>query len=87
MAFAGNSDPFPRKGKRACSHVRSGGLLALTNATLPYAVRLANKGWKQALKENAALRKGLNMHEGKVTYPGVAEAFGLELHDPTQFLS
>ena len=61
--------------------------LALTNATLPYAVRLANKGWKQALKENAALRKGLNMHEGKVTYPGVAEAFGLELHDPTQFLS
>ena len=61
--------------------------LALTNATLPYAVRLANKGWKQALKENAPLRKGLNMHEGKVTYPGVAEAFGLEIHDPAQFLS
>ena len=61
--------------------------LALTNATLPYAVRLANKGWKQALKENAPLRKGLNMHEGKVTYPGVAEAFGLEMHDPAQFLS
>jgi alanine dehydrogenase len=61
--------------------------LALTNATLPYALRLANKGWKQALKESAPLRKGLNMHEGKVTYPGVAEAFGLELHDPAQFLS
>src|SRR6266567_6082097 len=61
--------------------------LALTNATLPYAVKLANKGWKQALKENGALRKGLNMVEGKVTYPGVAEAFGLELHDPTAFLN
>ena len=61
--------------------------LALTNATLPYAVRLANKGWKQALKDSTALRKGLNMAEGKVTYPGVAEAFGLELHDPAQFLS
>jgi alanine dehydrogenase len=61
--------------------------LALTNATLPYAVRLANKGWKQALKDSTPLRKGLNMHEGKVTYPGVAEAFGLELHDPAQFLS
>src|SRR5829696_3947689 len=48
--------------------------LALTNATLPYAVQLANKGWKKALKENIALRKGLNMIDGKVTYPGVAEA-------------
>ncbi len=61
--------------------------LALTNATLPYAVKLAKKGWKQALKESAALRKGLNMSDGKVTYPGVAEAFGLELHDPATFLS
>src|SRR5438034_7496811 len=61
--------------------------LALTNATLPYALKLANKGWKQALKDNTSLRKGLNMAEGKVTYPGVAEAFGLELHDPAQFLS
>jgi len=61
--------------------------LALTNATLPYAVKLANKGWKVALKESAALRKGLNMVDGKVTYPGVAEAFGLELHDPATFLS
>ena len=61
--------------------------LALTNATLPYAVKLANKGWKQALKDNLALRKGLNMHDGKVTYPGVAEAFGLPVHDPATFLS
>jgi alanine dehydrogenase len=61
--------------------------LALTNATLPYAVQLANKGWKQALKDSLALRKGLNVIDGKVTYPGVAEAFGVELHDPTSFLS
>jgi alanine dehydrogenase len=61
--------------------------LALTNATLPYAVQLANKGWKQALKDSLALRKGLNVIDGKVTYPGVAEAFGLELHDPASFLS
>ena len=50
--------------------------LALTNATLPYALQLANKGWKQALKDNPALLKGLNMTDGHVTYPGVAEAFG-----------
>jgi alanine dehydrogenase len=61
--------------------------LALTNATLPYAVQLANKGWKSALRENAALAKGLNMYDGKVTYPGVAEAFGLELHDPAAALT
>jgi alanine dehydrogenase len=61
--------------------------LALTNATLPYALQLANKGWKQALKDSAALRKGLNITDGKVTYPGVAEAFGLDLHDPASFLS
>ena len=61
--------------------------LALTNATLPYAKQLAKQGWKPALKENAALRKGLNMYDGKVTYPGVAEAFGLQLHDPEAALS
>jgi alanine dehydrogenase len=61
--------------------------LALTNATFPYAMQLANKGWKQALRDNAALRKGLNIVEGKVTYPGVAEAFGLPLSDPDAFLS
>ena len=60
--------------------------LALTNATLPYALKLANKGWKQALKDSPALLKGLNMAEGKVTYPGVAEAFGMEYHDPKSFL-
>ncbi|SJN28695.1 alanine dehydrogenase [Luteococcus japonicus] len=52
---------------------------ALTNATLPYAVRIADKGWKQALADDPALAKGLNTHAGKCTFPGVAEAFDLEL--------
>ena len=51
--------------------------LALTNATLPYAVQLANKGWKQACSDNADLRLGLNVVEGKVVYEGVSEAFNL----------
>jgi alanine dehydrogenase len=61
--------------------------LALTNATLPYALQLANKGWKRALKENPALLKGLNVTDGKITYKGVAEAFGMEYHEPAQFLA
>ncbi len=52
--------------------------LALTHATLPYALRLADKGWKQACKEDAGLAKGVNIVAGKVTFKGVAEAFGLE---------
>lgn len=60
--------------------------LALTNATFPYAFKIANKGWKQALREDAALVKGLNVVDGKVTYGGVAEAFGMDLHEPEQFL-
>ena len=52
---------------------------ALTNATLPYAVALANKGAIKAMSENPALAKGLNTYQGKVTYGSVAEAFGLEL--------
>ena len=51
--------------------------LALTNATLPYAVQLANKGWKRACSDNADLRLGLNVVEGKVVYEGVSEAFNL----------
>lgn len=54
--------------------------LALTNATLPYALRLADKGWKQACAEDPGLKLGLNVVDGKVTFPGVAEAFGMELH-------
>jgi alanine dehydrogenase len=60
--------------------------LALTNATLPYALQLANKGWKQALRDNPALLKGLNVTGGKVTYAGVAEAFGMVFHEPAQFV-
>jgi alanine dehydrogenase len=51
--------------------------LALTNATLPYAIQLANKGWKEACKQNAELLVGLNVVAGKVVYKGVSEAFNL----------
>ena len=51
--------------------------LALTNATTPYAVALANKGWKQACKDDPALKLGLNIVEGKVTFPAVAKVFDL----------
>jgi len=50
---------------------------ALTNATLGYAVKLADKGWKKACQEDKALRKGLNIVEGKVTFKAVADVFGL----------
>ena len=51
---------------------------ALTNATLPYIVSLANNGWVEALRRDAALARGLNTHDGKVVYKEVAEAHGLE---------
>jgi alanine dehydrogenase len=54
--------------------------LALTNATSPYARRLAKKGWREACKADRALALGLNVVDGRVVYPGVAEAFGLDLH-------
>jgi alanine dehydrogenase len=52
--------------------------LALTNATLPYAIEIANKGWKKAMQENPEIKFGANVIKGKVTYKGVADAFGLE---------
>jgi alanine dehydrogenase len=52
--------------------------LALTNATLPYAVEIANKGWKKAMQNNPEIKLGANVVKGKVTYRGVAEAFGLK---------
>lgn len=61
--------------------------LALTNATLPYAVRLANYGWKKACLDNPDLRGGLNIIEGKVVYKAVAEAFGLEHRAVDEFLN
>lgn len=51
--------------------------LALTNATLPYVLELANKGWRRAAEEDPALAKGVNVVRGKITNPGVAEACGL----------
>ena len=51
--------------------------LALTNATLPYAVALANKGWKKACADDPALKRGLNAVEGKITFEAVAQVFGL----------
>ena len=51
--------------------------LALTNATLRYAIALADKGWQQACKDDSALAKGLNIVEGKVVYKAVADVFGL----------
>jgi alanine dehydrogenase len=52
--------------------------LALTNATLPYALQIADKGWKRAMQENTEIKLGANVVNGKVTYQAVAEAFGLE---------
>ena len=52
--------------------------MALTNATLPYALQLAAKGYKIAVRQNPDLAKGVNIINGKVTYQGVADAFGLE---------
>jgi len=59
---------------------------ALTNVTLPYALQLANKGWKKALAENGALAKGANVVAGHVTYQAVAEAHGMEYTKLEQIL-
>jgi alanine dehydrogenase len=50
----------------------------LTNATLPYALEIAGKGWKRAMKENREIKLGANVIQGKITYKAVAEAFGLD---------
>lgn len=55
--------------------------LALTNATLPYVVQLANLGWKTACENNLELKKGLNIVSGNIVYKGVADAWGLELKE------
>jgi alanine dehydrogenase len=59
--------------------------LALTNATLPYALEIADKGWIRAMQENPEIRSGANVVRGKVTFRGVAEAFGLP-HVPVEEL-
>lgn len=60
--------------------------LALTNATLPYAIRLANQGWKKAAQENLELRNGLNIIQGTVVYKAVADAFNMTYTDVKSFL-
>jgi alanine dehydrogenase len=59
--------------------------IALTNATLPYALRLADHGLS-ALKESPALLSGLNTYDGKVTFKAVSEALGYAYHDPRSLL-
>lgn len=61
--------------------------LGLTNATLPFAIQLANKGWKKALRENNELQKGLNIAEGEITYKDVAAAFDMPFTNPSDILN
>ena len=61
--------------------------LALTNATLPYAIKLASQGWKKACNENLDLKKGLNVINGKVVYKAVADAFNTSYTDVKEFLN
>lgn len=61
--------------------------LALTNATLPYAIQLADKGWKKAAQENAELVPGLNVIQGEIVYKAVAEAFDMPYTPVDKFLA
>ena len=61
--------------------------LALTNATLPYALQLANKGWKKACQDNQELKLGLNIIKGEIVYKGVSQAFDLPYHPVENYLS
>jgi alanine dehydrogenase len=60
--------------------------MALTNATLPYAIEIANGGWQAASRWNPEILKGLNIVEGKVAYRAVADAFDLEYTPPESLL-
>lgn len=60
---------------------------ALTNVTLPYAKAIANKGWKKAIQDDKSLRLGLNVHDGKITYKAVADAFNLDYHPAEKLIS
>ena len=59
---------------------------ALTNATLPYAIEIANKGWKKAMQDNKEIKLGANVIKGQVTFKAVAEAFNLEYTPVDEFL-
>jgi alanine dehydrogenase len=58
---------------------------ALNNATLPFVLALADKGWRQALRDDPHLRGGLNIHAGKIAYAAVAHDLGLP-HSPAETL-
>lgn len=60
--------------------------LGLTNVTLPYAIQIANKGWRKALREDRELLKGLNIANGKIVYKDVAEAFNLDHTEAEQII-
>ncbi len=60
--------------------------IALTNATLPYALQLADLGYEKAISQNKELRLGLNVIDGAITYQGVADAFGMPYEDSTKFI-
>ncbi|WP_439817657.1 alanine dehydrogenase [Zavarzinia sp. CC-PAN008] len=60
---------------------------ALNNATLPFALALADKGWKQAMREDPHLLAGLNVHDGRITYGAVAQVLGYELFPPDAALA
>jgi alanine dehydrogenase len=59
---------------------------ALTNATLPHIIALANKGWRRALTDDPWLREGLNVHAGQITYRAVADALGYAYTPATDVL-
>lgn len=59
---------------------------ALTNATLPYAIEIADKGWKKAMQDNKEIKLGANVIKGHVTYKAVADAFGLDYTPVEKFL-
>jgi alanine dehydrogenase len=60
--------------------------MALTNATLPYAIQLANKGWEQACKDDADLAKGLNVIKGDIVYKAVADVFNLPYVEVSKYI-
>ena len=60
---------------------------ALNNATLPFTLSLADKGYRQALADNPHLKDGLNVYEGKLTYAAVAEALGAPFHEADSLLN
>jgi alanine dehydrogenase len=61
--------------------------IALGNATLPFMLALANKGWQQACKDDKHLLNGLNVHAGQLTYAAVGEALGIDTVDAASVLN